>query len=352
MSSEREAWMGALGKVASFVVLNHLMISILIRLNSSKTSKDEGMVKYLLSPETVTIEANNTDATLRTLINLTAPVPCNYKSLESCLLILRTARVTYQSNENILKLNKFYEELDQLEAIYYSNRTKLTHSDKQIIVIEGLNGSGKSTLIENLLDYCDNICKIDLPKDFLVTRSVLLSIFPFQLAYLHELVSLYYVSLLALLNTQRGQIIVIEKFYHSALTQNVCLNVNSKEEIAALKKQIFQWPIDLVVPNLCIYLTCGSDIRQIRNKNNNGSSIAERSSERNKARDAKVLTTFQKIEGPLTIAIDSNISPNDVLSIAIKAMSDNNIAFNVRESYKDNKRVSMGIYGAYNDIIP
>ncbi len=351
MSSERAPWVEALGKVASFVILNRLVISIL-RLNSSKTSKDEGVAKCSLSPETVTIEANNTDATLQTLINLTAPIPCNYKSLESCLLILRTARVTYQSNENISKLNKFYEELDQLEAIYYNNKTKLTHSDKQIIVVEGLNGSGKSTLIENLLDYCDNISKIDLPKDFIATRSILLSIFPFQLAYLHELVSLYYVSLLALLNTQRGHIIVIEKFYHSALTQNVCLNVNSKEEIAALNKQMFQWPIDLVIPNLCIYLTCASDIRQIRNKNNNGSSIAERSSERTKARDAKVLTTFQKIEGPLTIAIDSNISPNDVLSIAIKAMSDNNIAFSVRESYKENKRISMGIYGAYNDIIP
>jgi len=269
------------------------------------------------------------------------------------LLILRTARIAYQSHENISKLNKYYEELDQLEAIYYSNRMKLTNSnDKQIVIIEGLNGCGKSTLIDNLQEYCDNISRIDLPKDFITTRSVILSIFPFQLAYLHELASLYYVSLLALLNTPRGHVIVIEKFYHSALTQNVCLNVNSKEEIFALNKQMFQWPIDLVVPNLCIYLTCASDIRQIRNKNSNGSSIAERSSERTKARDAKVLTTFQKIEGPLTIAIDSNISPNDVMSIAIKAMLDNNIAFNVRESHKESKRISMGIYGAYNDIIP
>jgi thymidylate kinase len=351
MNIERLPWLEPVGKIASFVILNRLLVYTLRSKSSTKAPKES--IKYSLSTETVASEANTTDATLQALINLTAPIPCNFKSLESCLIVLRTARVTFQSNPNINKLDKFYEELDQLEAIYYNNRTKLMHNnDKQIIVIEGLNGSGKSTLIENLLEYCDNITKVDLPKDFIATRSILLSIFPFQLAYLHELVSLYYLSLNALLSTKRGHIIVMEKFYHSALTQNVCLNVNSKEEIASLNKQIFQWPVELPVPNLCIYLTCASDIRQIRNKNSNGSSIAERSSERTKARDAKVLTTFQKIEGPLTIAIDSNISPNDVLSIAIKAMSDNNIAFSVRESYKENKRISMGIYGAYNDIIP
>ena len=49
-----------------------------------------------------------------------------------------------------------------------------------------------------------------------------------------------------------------------------------------------------------------------------GSSLTERSSERNVARDARAQTAYSLIRGPSTIALDASVGPDDVLDAALE----------------------------------
>ena len=114
-------------------------------------------------------------------------------------------------------------------------------------------------------------------------------------------------------------LVIVEQSYHASCARTICANVTNDVDLTTLPRSTFEWPIDLPIPHLVMFLTLSTATRMQRSKHvGRGSSLTERSSERNVARDARAQTAYSLIRGPSTIALDASVGPDDVLDAALE----------------------------------
>ena len=114
-------------------------------------------------------------------------------------------------------------------------------------------------------------------------------------------------------------LVIVEQSYHATCARTICANVTNDVDLTTLQRSAFEWPIDLPIPHLVMFLTLSTAARMQRGKHvGRGSSLTERSSERNVARDARAQTAYSLIRGPSTIALDASVGPDDVLDAALE----------------------------------
>jgi len=302
-------------------------------------------------------------------------VPGQYKTLESVALLLRVARALFRSEIESHHLqsaiNNFYSCLEELERkiVHRSHSSDIDAAFRptQVVVVEGLSASGKSTVVEGLV--ASGAKKIELlPHDDLaIIRGFFMSVMPDHVVRAFEFACVYILAQLCIESGER--VVVIERFYHSICAQNVCLNAVSEGDIKGLPTTAFEWPIDLPIPALVIYLQVSSEARLRRRRLCGGTSATERSSDRSVARDARALLAYSLVTGPLkggdvsalkTVALDAAGPPDEVLFSVLSVCKEHGITLDYRSGIGgDNsnngdevygKRISMGVYGAFSDL--
>jgi len=100
-----------------------------------------------------------------------------------------------------------------------------------------------------------------------------------------------------------GHLVVVEQLYHAACARTVCANTTNDVNLAVgVPRSAFEWPTDLPIPHLVMFLTLSTATRMQRQKCAvRGSSLTERSSERNVARDARAQEAYSLVRraGPI-----------------------------------------------------
>ena len=100
-----------------------------------------------------------------------------------------------------------------------------------------------------------------------------------------------------------GHLVVVEQLYHAACARTVCANTTNDVNLAVgVPRSAFEWPTDLPIPHLVMFLTLSTATRMQRQKCVvRGSSLTERSSERNVARDARAQEAYSLVRraGPI-----------------------------------------------------
>lgn len=313
---------------------------------------------------------------MQTLEHSAHGVPGQFKTLESVVLVLRMARTLFGSENISLNLQSaldtFYSSLDELErkTLQRSNYFDIdkVYQTTQIVVVEGLSASGKSTVVDGLV--ARGAKRMDLLshyEDLAAIRGYFMNIMPDLVVRAFEFACIYFLAQFCIESGER--VVVIERFYHSICAQNVCLNAVGEGDIKALPLTAFEWPIDLQIPTLVIYLQVSSEARLRRRRLCGGTSATERSSDRSVARDARALLAYSLVKCSVvrgeenllkTIALDASGPPDDVISSVLAACKEHNIALDYPPSICGNdsnendefygKRISMGVYGAFSDL--
>lgn len=243
-----------------------------------------------------------------------------YKSLEAAAMMLRMGSESLRRLLSSAEHKHFYETLDYLEQ-----RTQLCSSycDKAI-VIEGPQGSGVSTLIKNLSELFLNSTTSDQENAPKKWKGILgvhdkLQGLPVPLVDAFECVC-DYCSIVDVgsedgsANSSNDRIVFIERLYHSRVSNILC-NKSEQVDITQVPDSAFQWPKDLPVPALVIYLVLPHDERGQR-----AGQLPISVTEYN-----KIQLVHSKIRGAEFVPIDASGHQEDVLETVLQCCESHGI---------------------------
>jgi len=297
----------------------------------------------------------NIKSTLDTVvdcINTSYGIKYMYKSFESAALVLRLYRKLNSNKFDEVndKISRFYDLIDTIErkpkyTIDLSNR---------LISIEGLQGCGKTTLINKLLSRSSQYRTIYQPQEVFDVEELFndaCDSVVHAFAVMKNYILIDAIKQEVSDNPSDSYYYLLDTFYHHTCISTIMSQVsNSQDPIIA--PAAFDWPTDIPIPKLVIYLSCKTELRLKRIINNKF--LTDRSSERTKAKDEKLQTAYSLVRGPATIAIEVNGSALEASNIALEVLTEygfydkENIIYdkNTRKQSVASRRMSAGVYSA------
>jgi len=292
------------------------------------------------------------DKIMKTLVTSCDNISGSYKTLDSVLITLRISRVLLESEfmSSIQSINTFYDMLNELEKKWILIG-KDGFRDIQVICIEGLGSSGKSTLVSGLSQYNAKLITVSseinkLKAELSCSQNINSEI----LIKAIDVVSLYQLAIQAIESNEN--VVLLERYYHSYAVQNICDNIMTDVEMSSLDQCALVWPIDLPKPTLVIFLSVSTETRLKRRKISGGSSHTVRSIERSMIRDTRALSIYGLIKFSDIIAVDASGIPDEVLNNSLALCKEYNIHLKYPTiTSKEEKRISLGVYGAFDKFI-
>eukprot|EP01031_Cornospumella_fuschlensis_P024627 gene24627-29754_t len=204
-------------------------------------------------------------------------------------------------------LDSYRNLIRMLEVVESSDLRQNSFGEKHVLVVEGLKGSGKSAITQALKDICPSIQVIN-PRSLdiyalmlqILTPNVL-NAFPFLSPLCHMLLN-YYVAWVIVASTDT--IFLVEEFYHAFVVQNVPAG-----EVEGMAPCALQWPLDLPLPELVLYLTCPRDVRAQR-------CVLSATPEE----DAQAEHLYSLIKGAGTVGLEAHTPLRSLLDTVLQAL--------------------------------
>lgn len=176
------------------------------------------------------------------------------RTLDSSALVVRLAR-SLCAELQAPSLDAYYAQLGVIE------RTRMKDfADTKMVVIEGLSGAGKSTLVHGLtsLSSTHPVGTVEHSPVLLGAQSVFASM-PESILKAFEFSSIYFTA--HAIASSDHKVALVERFYHAICAHTVCDVMLNGEDLAQFHPSVFDWPVDLPVPDLVIYLQISTDAR-------------------------------------------------------------------------------------------
>jgi hypothetical protein len=173
-------------------------------------------------------------------------VNMGYKTFETAVLILKTARILDSRLQNNEDIDAYF---DMLQEISKQGINAQSFTGKTVIAVEGLEACGKSLLISSLVQGCSDVTMIasnTIPVIKAVTEQFLSLPAPIERAFATTVN--YFIAYEIL--KSRNRVFIIENYHHALCAKNVAEEVVLEVDIHALNEAVFEWPFDLPVPEL------------------------------------------------------------------------------------------------------
>jgi thymidylate kinase len=285
-------------------------------------------------------------------------VPAYPKTLETCMMVLRIARNTDPLLANSPRLDAFFEYLAEVER----NTWRLSRGgfqDVKVLCVEGLPGSGKSTLAHDLAESASTSSLgvrfvvatlpaevTDVRQMFRNSSAAAAAALDFALNYCiaYGVVkgAEAHTSSSSSSSSREQIVVVVDEFYHAACARAVTSRAPADSDLRALPASAFEWPIDLPIPNLVIYLMAPAESRH--------RSLMDSLGDHDQQADERAELAYSLVTGPPTIALDASEAPAVVAAQAVDACEEfglfvRRMQATAAKAHQRNKRVSMGIYG-------
>ena len=279
-----------------------------------------------------------------------------YRTLDSAALVLRLAR-SLEPQLQTPALDAFYAKLALVERAGMKGWQDFNGT--KVLVIEGLAGSGKTTLIQGLLNSNTTTADADAAT-FAEEPEVLqakhaFGRMPEPVVKAFEYASNYFTALA--IRQSGHEVAVVERFYHAICAHTLC--DESPDGLDAMPTSAFDWPVDLPLPDLVVFLSVSTDQRMRRRKIGGGTSATDRSTQRSLVRDRKIERAYGLITGPVCVCVDAEGGPADTLAAAVEACAEYEVpvpavvaaaaaAAAAAGGKLSPPRVSLGVYGAFS----
>lgn len=186
-----------------------------------------------------------------------------------------------------------------------------------VIVIEGLDATGKSTLTESLrasiqatLLKSPHDCIGHLRKAFDVKLPLIRRAF-YTLGN--------YITASAIASASETSPVIVDRFWHSTAAYAIATEVSGKvDNLPPPHHELYQWPQDLLQPDLVLLLTVSADERIRRLEQRAEMKTKEEAElEINSLFRQKVEATYRRMEKPACVVVDASASKEEVLKTAL-----------------------------------
>ncbi|XP_043926469.1 UMP-CMP kinase 2, mitochondrial isoform X2 [Protopterus annectens] len=190
---------------------------------------------------------------------------------------------------------------------------KAPKGDFPVIVIEGLDATGKSTLCHALKDRL-NAFLLKSPPSCLSQWRKTFDEEPTLIKRAFYALGNYIAACeIATLSCKAP--VIIDRFWHSTAAYAIATEVGGKiENLPPHHHTLFQWPSDLLKPDIVLLLTVRPEVRIKRLQERGlGKTKEENELEANSYFRQKVEEAYRRMENPSCIVVDSAPSKEDVL---------------------------------------
>lgn len=186
-----------------------------------------------------------------------------FKTLDAAALVLRLAR-NLDARLQAPALDAFYAKLCLVERAGMARWKDF--GGTKVVAVEGLSGSGKTTLIQGLTSAAStsrSVGTFEHSAELLAAQAVF-AILPEPILKAFEFSTNYF---MAFAIQQSGhKVALVERFYHAICAHAVCDGMpaggpNGEGDFSKIHTSVFDWPVDLPVPDLVIYLSITTELR-------------------------------------------------------------------------------------------
>lgn len=184
----------------------------------------------------------------------------------------------------------------------------------KFIVVEGLDAGGKTTLTKNL--------EIELSAQRFSTPPPQTQHLKKHFVDLPEIIRRAYYALgnyivaVDILKTCQEKAVIMDRFWHSTTAYGIAIETSSTD-IPQEGHWAYDWPTDLLTPDLVLFLSVSEEIRQIRMKGRGGETTqAEKHLQRDRHFRERLNLAYKRMRSPKCTEIDASGSMEKVLELA------------------------------------
>ncbi|XP_039523813.1 UMP-CMP kinase 2, mitochondrial [Pimephales promelas] len=182
-----------------------------------------------------------------------------------------------------------------------------------VIVIEGLDATGKTTLTEALRESLNATLLKSPPQCLDSFRQRFDSEPPLIRRAFYALGN--YITAAHIGKESLRAPVIVDRFWHSTAAYAIATAVSGRvENLPRLDSELYQWPEDLLQPNLVLLLTVNPEerLRRLRDRGQD-KTVEEAELELNQLFRLKVEEAYKRIQNPACIIVDASPSPQEVL---------------------------------------
>ncbi|XP_072391631.1 UMP-CMP kinase 2, mitochondrial-like [Diabrotica undecimpunctata] len=242
--------------------------------------------------------------------------PLLYHDVESVLELLR--KPEYKTNIYVQQLLEQYhqakEREQQIEVLGNSKKYPL-------IVIEGMSGTGKTTVVTALINKLNAKQIHSPPEQVKALRWAFRNSTDLDMAY--QAIG-NYIGGLEVQSMLKDSPVVMDRYWHSYAALAISTAVNNypeKYQFPPKGDKVFNWPEDLLKPDIVLLLSVDEDIRQQRlNKRRKATGGIEKPDSFTKFLKkcplflSHMLTAYKRMHNPGVVVIDGNPTVEEVLN--------------------------------------
>ncbi|XP_072395405.1 UMP-CMP kinase 2, mitochondrial-like [Diabrotica undecimpunctata] len=273
------------------------------------------------------VEAQNNDS-------IKTPFPLIYPDADSMLTILRLPQ--FSDHEGVQGLLRLYEKGKEKKAEFQRRNYKKNHP---LIVLEGLAGSGKSTLVSGLSKKINGVqshspsSTVETLKDKFVNNPLLDNIY-------HRFA--HYITAMEVYILLKDSPVVLDRYWHSSATYSIAravYNTNGKYILPPKGDKVYNWPDDLLKPDVVLYLEVDEDVREKRlykrGKQNDDTALNAEEREKIEKKFGKnekllqrcpeyrnnMILAYKNMANPEVTMLNANLSIDEVLNEAYQKVA-------------------------------
>ncbi|CAH2246239.1 UMP-CMP kinase 2, mitochondrial [Pelobates cultripes] len=223
-----------------------------------------------------------------------------YKLEAACSVLQECSTIIPEASE-VLKLLK--------------DARKTVNSEKKfpVIVIEGLDATGKSTLTESL-KYSLRAELLKSPPECISPWRKTFDTEPTLLRRAYYAVG-NYIGAAQIAEAAQMSTVIVDRYWHSTAAYSIGTEIGGGvPNLPEYHHEIYQWPSDLLKPDLVILLTVSDEERLVRiRKRGLAETVEEKELESNRMFRQKIEEAYMRMENPGCIVVDASASKETVL---------------------------------------
>ncbi|KAL7873361.1 hypothetical protein AOLI_G00124320 [Acnodon oligacanthus] len=227
------------------------------------------------------------------------------------------------------RLEDAYQVLQECKNVIPESKAVLEIVDQQleacrqkegfpVIVVEGLDATGKTTLTESLQEALGATLLKSPPQCLAPYRQHFDSEPPLIRRAFYALGN--YITAAQIQRESSQSPVIVDRYWHSTAAYAIATAVSGPvEKLPALGSEIYEWPSDLLRPNLVLLLTVSPQERLRRLQHRGlGQTEEETQLEVNHLFRQKVDEAYKRIQNPACVVVDASPSPDQVLQQVLR----------------------------------
>ena len=195
------------------------------------------------------------------------------------------------------------------------------------VIVEGLDATGKTTLTETLEKKLEATRFYSPPPKVNHLRKIFVAL-PEIIQRAYYCVG-NFIAAIQIAKECQHKAVIMDRFWHSTAAYGIA-NETSTSDIPPRQHWVYQWPSDLLKPNLVLFLTVTEQVRKQRLSAREGEkTFEEQHLDKDRMFRQRLCEAYRRMENPACVEIDATGSKESVVELAVVELEKHGITLGI-----------------------